>query len=165
MPNPPSAPSVIDHIVKEPLTGHTAFVSPKVARLAAWWRERAASGVPLRSSFDILDHGALAADLYLIEAAGDDFVVKIHGEAVKRIFGAGKTGRGVLTHQRSRSTHQHYAMIVNTGRAYRCRGTLNHHNKDYIAFESVDCPLSSDGRKIDFIIGVIETVPREAIGF
>lgn len=57
-----------------------------------------------------------------------------------------------------------YYQAIATDRHCRvCVGSLAFAEKDYRRFESLDCPLSSDGQKVDYIIGVMDLVgqPRD----
>lgn len=151
--------------VRETLvTSETSFISPKVRYLWTWWHQHAESaGLPLRAEFDIIEHKEIIADIFLVEALpSGDFLLRVHGENVISLLGENNRGRLVLGQQSGEPTrgglHQYYTKVVEHRWCWRCQGDLSHIDKGYIRFESIDCPLSRDGRNVDFIIGVLDRV-------
>jgi hypothetical protein len=151
-------------IREETVTGATRLLTPKVARLFAWWQRHAEGRVPLRRDFDVLDHWDMAPHLFLVEALRDgQFLMRLEGEAVITLFGVNNTGKLI-----SRSTglgdyghaiHEYYEGLVAERSCRRCVGNLERVNeRGWISFESLDCPLSRDGERVDFIIGVMDVV-------
>jgi hypothetical protein len=156
-------------IREEAVDDATAFLTAKVERLHGWWRGLAAGRLPLRREFDILDHWPLISDLFLVEARPDgQFLMRIEGESVIRLFGVSNAGRlisqaaglGEFGH----ALHEYYAAIVEDRTCRRCVGSLEHVNdRSWIEFESIDCPLSRDGERVDFIVGVMAVVRSEPL--
>lgn len=160
----PLAISKIYGIRQDPVTDDTTFLTPKVAHLYRWWRGRADGRLPLRREFDITEHRQIVSDVFLVEVLpGGDFLMKLEGESVIQLFGHNYSGR-VITESVElggfgHAAAEYYGLIVSERNCRRCVGTLDQVNhKRWIEFESVDCPLSRDGDRVDFIIGVIDVV-------
>lgn len=159
---------------EETVTAATSFLSPKVAALFHWWQSQAAAagqegGLPLRSAFDIADHTAIVPDLFLVEVLADGrFLMKLEGERVIELFGVNNTGR-VITEATGVGEYGHalaeyYQSIVDEKLCRRCTGTMEHvNNRQWIEFESIDCPLSRDGGQVDFILGVSVSVREKQL--
>ena len=153
-------------ISEQTVADDTAFLSPKVEHLYKWWRGRAlaagslAGRLPLRREFDIGDHLHVVPDLFLVEVMPEGgFLLKLEGEKVIELFGINITGR-VITEGAGEADYGHalaeyYRGIVEEGLCRRCVGNLEQINdRRWIEFESIDCPLSRDGSRVDYIIGV-----------
>jgi hypothetical protein len=149
-----------------PVTGDTVFVTPKVATLFRWWRSHATDGLPLRREFDITDHPDIVRDVFLVEVLGEgEYQVKLRGEDANGLVGA--TSKGNIL--RSPNTlggpgdaiAAYYDLIVAEKTCRRCTGNAERPGDlHWVEFESIDCPLSRDGHKVDFIIGVIDEISR-----
>jgi hypothetical protein len=78
---------------------------------------------------------------------------------VIELFGVNNTGR-VITEAAGVGEYGHalaeyYRSIVEEKLCRRCIGNMEHVNdRRWIEFESIDCPLSRDGKQVDFILGV-----------
>lgn len=158
---------------EETVTEATRFLSPKVAGLYRWWLSQAeapAKGhaketrLPLRRAFDIAEHTPIVPDLFLVEVLADGrFLMKLEGESVIELFGVNNTGR-VITEATGVGEYGHalaeyYQSIVDEKLCRRCTGNMEHVNhRQWIEFESIDCPLSRDGHRADFILGVSVSV-------
>ena len=152
-------------IDEQTVTEATVFLSPKVARLYDWWRSHAQDGpecrIPLRREFDIADHAPIVPDLFLVEVLPDnEFRMKIEGERVIELFGVNNTGR-IISEGQGEEDYGHalaeyYRSIVEEKLCRRCIGNLEQvSDRRWIEFEAIDCPLSRDGRQVDYIIGVV----------
>jgi hypothetical protein len=159
-------------IAEETVTDTTVFLSPKVAHLYTWWRSRARSDLagaalaadaplrlPLRREFDIADHAQIVPDLFLVEVLpSGEFLMKLEGERVIELFGVNVTGRIITEGTEGDYGHalaEYYRGIVEERLCRRCVGNLEQvDDRRWIEFESIDCPLSRDGRQVDFILGV-----------
>jgi hypothetical protein len=151
------------------VTDDTVFLTPKVASLYTWWRRLAVGRLPLRREFDVLDHWHSIRDLFLVEALADgQFLMALEGERVIQLFGVNNsgqliseaTGLGNFGH----AIHDYYTGLVRDRACRRCVGNLERvNNRGWIEFESIDCPLSRDGDRVDFIIGVIDVIDHSAI--
>jgi hypothetical protein len=163
--------SRVHGIAEETVSDTTPFLTPEVARLYAWWREQGGAAtpgsLPLRSAFDIADHARIVPDLFLVEVLpGDQFLMKLEGERVIDLFGINNAGRIVSQEQGveeyGHALAEYYQGIVEERLCRRCIGNLDLFNqRRSVRFESIDCPLSRDGQRVDFIIGVVVAI-REA---
>jgi hypothetical protein len=154
-------------IRQEPVTEGTAFLTSNAARLYGWWRSRAGDRLPLRREFDITEHAGIIGNIALCEMMPDgEFVMKIEGEAIIEMMGINSTGQIIRRTERlgtfGRAVAEYFDLIVAERACRRCTGNLERVNdRRWIEFETLDCPLSRDGRKVDFIISVISVVgPR-----
>lgn len=155
---------------EETVTDATVFLSPKVAELYRWWRSHTQSGhLPLRSEFDITEHKPIIPDLFLVEVLADgQFLMKLEGERVIELFGVNYTGR-IITEAADLEEYGHalaeyYQSIVDERLCRRCTGNMeNANHRRWIEFESIDCPLSRDGRQVDFILGVSVSVQEKRL--
>lgn len=162
--------SQIYGVKEETVTPATEFLSPKVAGLYDWWCSQAAqSGLPLRSAFDIVQHPAIVPDLFLVEVLnGGRFLMKLEGERVIELFGVNRSGT-IITQDAGADEFGHamaeyYQSIVDERLCRRCTGNLDHLNhRQWIEFESIDCPLSRDGSRVDFILGITVSVREKRL--
>lgn len=155
---------------EETVTEATPFLSPKVASLYRWWHSHAREGrLPLRRAFDIAEHTPIVPDLFLVEVLADgQFLMKLEGERVIELFGVNNTGR-IITQATGVGEYGHalaeyYQSIADERLCRRCTGNMEHVNhRRWIEFESIDCPLSRDGRQVDFILGVAVSVREKEL--
>lgn len=155
-------------IDEQTVTDTTNFLSPKVAQLYRWWRDHAPgdppSQLPLRREFDILDHVSIVPDLFLVEVLPDDrFLMKLEGERVIELFGVNNSGRiieeGAGEADYGHALAEYYRSIVDERTCRRCIGNLERiDDRRWLSFESIDCPLSRDGTRVDYIVGVAVSV-------
>lgn len=153
-------------IDEETVADDTVFLSPRVAGLFAWWRSFAVDGrLPLRREFDIAEHTSVVPDLFLVEVMPNgDYLMKLEGERVIELFGVNNTGRVVSeslgSEEYGHALAEYYREIVEERRCRRCIGNLERINEQRsLKFEAIDCPLSRDGQRVDFIIGVVIGLP------
>ena len=155
---------------EETVNDASVFVSPKVAALYKWWRSLAQEGrLPLRREFDITEHTSIVPDLFLVEVLADgQFLMKLEGERVIELFGVNNTGR-VITQltgigEYGHALAEYYQSIVNERLCRRCTGNMERVNhRQWVEFESIDCPLSRDGHQVDFILGVSVSVSEKPL--
>jgi hypothetical protein len=140
----------------------TVFASPITRHLRDWWLNANDGEVPLRRQFDITEHAVIAPNVFLVEVLGDgSFRFKVVGEEVIRMIGRNNTGQRVTSSETTEVGHaleEYYHSIVRERVSKLCKGSLAFAYKDYWRFESLDCPLTADGERIDFIIGVMALV-------
>ncbi len=156
-------------IDEQTVSDATVFLSPKVSSLYQWWRNLAYDGsaagnafrLPLRREFDISEHILLVPDLFLVEVLpSKDYLMKLEGERVIELFGINNTGR-IVSESLGEEDYGHalaeyYRSIVEERRCRRCVGNVDQFNdRRSLRFEAIDCPLSRDGQRVDFIIGVV----------
>lgn len=155
---------------EETVTDATAFLSPKIAEIYRWWRSQAQEGrLPLRRAFDIADFVPLIPDLFLVEVLAEGrFVMKLEGERVIELFGVNRTGQviagGAGDGEYGHALAEYYQSIVDEKLCRRCTGNMERLNdRRWVEFESIDCPLSRDGRQVDFILGVSVSVREKRL--
>lgn len=153
---------------EQTVSDDTVFLSPGVAGLYAWWRSLAEGGrLPLRREFDITEHAPLVPDLFLVEVLPNgDYLIKIEGERMIELFGVNNSGRVVSEalgqEEYGHALAEYYRGIVEERLCRRCIGNVERINdRRSLRFEAIDCPLSRDGRQVDFILGVVIGLPRD----
>jgi len=152
---------------EETVSDATEFLSPKVAQLYRWWRSHAQDGsLPLRRAFDIAEHTDIIPDLFLVEVLADgQFLMKLEGERVIDLFGVNRA-RDIISLSEGAADYGHalaeyYQSVVDERLCRLCTGNLEHlGHRQWIDFESIDCPLSRDGGQVDFILGVSVSVRK-----
>jgi hypothetical protein len=138
------------------------FLSPMTRHLYEWWTKAGGGAVPLRRQFDITEHGAIAANIFLVHMLPDGgFEFRLHGENVICMLGENQAGTRVASNALGNYGHEledYYRGIVNERVCKLCTGSLDFADRPYWRFESIDCPLSSDGVRADYIIGVMTII-------
>lgn len=155
-------------IDEQTVTDTTVFLTTKVSHLYDWWRSCAPGNpparLPLRREFDVADHVQIVPDLFLVEVLPDNrFLMKLEGERVIELFGINNTGRiiaeGAGEEDFGHALAEYYRVIVEEKRCRRSIGNLERmYDRCWVEFESIDCPLSRDGDRVDYIIGVTVSV-------
>ncbi|MEQ9606221.1 MAG: PAS domain-containing protein [Kiloniellaceae bacterium] len=155
---------------EETVTDATRFLSPKAARLYQWWRSQAQDGrLPLRRAFDVTDFAQLIPDLFLVEVLAEGrFLMKLEGERVIELFGVNRTGQLVTSAtgdgEYGHALAEYYQSIVDEKLCRLCTGNMERLNdRRWVEFESLDCPLTRDGGRVDFILGVSVSVREKRL--
>jgi hypothetical protein len=141
----------------------TVFGSPKVKHLYDWWLRTGGGTLPSRRMFYIIDHKAIVGNVFLTEVRDDGrFIFRLLGEAVIEMLGGNRTGEIVVRSGESTYGHAldaYYRRIVESRVCHRCVGLVAFPDNGFRRFESIDCPLSSDGGEtVDVILGVMDLV-------
>jgi hypothetical protein len=161
-PAPRSALHRLYNIEESVVGAHTRFASPLTRQLHDWWIGANGGRVPLKRQFDITEHPSIAANIFLTDLTPDgEFRFKLLGEHVISMIGANRTGMRVRNGTEADFGHaldEYYWSILRERQCKLCLGTMAFADKDYWRFESLDCPLSSDGERIDYIIGVMDII-------
>lgn len=145
--------------------------SQRIHRLYAYWREKAAGGVPARAQFDPVDVRELLPNLMLLDVMGDmpRLRYRLVGTRVVQYTGFDFTGRFldemvfqgrdfmeecyrlVLTERRP--VFGHYAWLVRSRHFGRCEFAL--------------LPLSEDGKHVDRCVSIedYERMERDILAF
>src|SRR5262249_6441563 len=150
-------------VVETPVDTSTEFRSRKTKRLADWWLTADGGHMPARGSFDILDHGPIVANLFLVEARPEGEVFfKILGEEGIRIVGRNRA-RETVSRPRSNGygheLHDYYRSIVAGRVCRRCTGSLEFSIGGLRTFESIDCPLGDQqDDRVVAIVGVMDVL-------
>ncbi|KLN60159.1 hypothetical protein WH96_13305 [Kiloniella spongiae] len=130
-----------------------------------WWLSFAPN-TPAKSDFDILDHIDLIPDIFLVKRLNDtDFEFRVHGESANNIFddNIGKTisTNGSETNDKEKEDvrlAKYYVELLKQPCCLRNEGNLPFLKKEHIRFESLDCPLLDENKKLTYIIGTIMTL-------
>lgn len=153
-------------VAAESVTQADALSGGSTRSLFTWWCRTAAAadGMPARAAFDILDHVAIAADLFLVEVVDPGrFLMKVQGDNVITLIGRSNMGRVFSVAAADRKEHgiaAHYARVVDSRKAWRCRGSAAVFDKSYLSVEAVDCPLSDPATgRVTHIVGVLQEMP------
>ncbi|WP_169545437.1 PAS domain-containing protein [Sneathiella aquimaris] len=148
-------------VERVPALSADQFVSPLPRRLFEWWAGFAPA-LPSRTDFDITQHRSLPANIFLIEVLGPGhFLYRLHGDTVADLI-----GRRTLNHEFSdengslddRLLAKHMRRVATEKVAYQCFGDLAILDKEFINFESVDCPLENEDGIVTHILGVFAEV-------
>ncbi len=139
-------------IREETVDGRTSFRSAMARHLYDWWAGRGAGGLPRRKEFDIVDHRAIVANIFVVDCLPDgNFVFRLFGEEVIAIIGRNRTGEtlvrggvGIYGH----ALFDYYTAIVRTKQCMKCLGSLKLAGRSVVRFESIDCPLTDDGTNV-----------------
>lgn len=145
--------------------------SPRIHRLHAYWREKAAGQVPARSQFDPVDVRDLLPNLMLLDVLGEPrrFRYRLVGTRVALYTGFDFTGRYLdemvfqgrdfieecyrLVLSERRPVFGHYAWLVRSRHFGRC--------------EFAHFPLSDDGKSVDRCVSIedYEHMERDILAF
>jgi len=140
----------------------TRFLGAKTKHLYDWWAANAGNGIPRRRSFDIVDHKAIVPHVFLVDVMADgNFAFRLLGEEVIAMVGRNRTGEVVqagAVGEYGHALYEYYRLIVAKKTCRRCVGSLAFVDRPSTRFESIDCPLSADGKRVTSIIGVMETL-------
>lgn len=150
------------NIEESRVTAATQFLSDKTRHLYDWWIAANGGRMPTRRMFDVTEHRAVVANLFLTEVTREgEFVFRLLGENVIQMIGRNPTGETVKrvgSAEYGHALHEYYRTIVASRECRKCFGSLAFADKDFRYFESIDCPLSNDGVRVDFIVGVMDLV-------
>ncbi len=145
-----------------PVTNETDLTGVSNRSLLRWWLSFSPE-IPKRSDFDILDHISLAPDIFLVQKRNEtSFEFRIHGESANRIFDD-KTGKIIRTdgpsdteqeREETRLAQYYHDLTINPV-CIRNFGNIYLPDKEYLKFESLDCPLVDETSKVTHIIGTI----------
>jgi hypothetical protein len=145
--------------------------SQRIHRLYAYWREKAAGGVPARAEFDPVDVRELLPNLMMLDVLGDPlrFRYRLVGTRVVQYTGFDFTGRYLdemvfqgrdfmeecyqLVLRERRPVFGHYAWLVRSRHFGRCEFGL--------------FPLSDDGKRVDRCVSIedYERMERDILAF
>ena len=125
---------------------------------AYWLGKGAGKGMPARADIDALDIPALLANVFLIDVVPGNprrfrfrlvgtRITELEGEMTNRFldeFVPGAAGTAMA---------RHYEDTLE-GRIYVRHETLHWRKRDYINYDVLLLPLSSDGRTVDMLFGL-----------
>jgi hypothetical protein len=150
------------NIEESPVSAETQFLSAKTKHLYDWWLGAGGGRMPTKRMFDVTEHRPIVASLFLTEATHDgEFVFRLLGEDVIQMIGRNPSGEAVKRFgnaEYGHALHEYYTSIAAAKECRKCFGSLAFADKDFRYFESIDCPLSNDGERVDYIVGVMDLV-------
>ncbi|WP_343563482.1 PAS domain-containing protein [Kiloniella sp. b19] len=137
---------------------NTEFADERLGQLFNWWQGNRGDFLPLRSAFDIVQFKSLVPNIFLFKRKGpSDYEWILQGEEVIALFGK-TTKLSDLDERRQGEVDQlfhYYDTVLERKACFVNNGNLNYVNKPSLSFQSIDCPISSDGTHADMIIGII----------
>jgi len=128
-----------------------------------WWSSYTPD-FPSRSDFDIIKVPTLASNIYLVEVLGPGkYLYRLCGETVGHLVGHAyrMVEISLDSPKIEDSTFAKYLddLIANRA-ACSCSGDLAFFEKDFLSFESFDCPLADETGTITHFIGVMCELPK-----
>ena len=151
----------MNHIYQRPfnLDPGLGFQSPLLIDLHRYWLERRGDrAMPQRADIDPI-HTAFRPHLGFVVLTDVveplRFRFRLIGSTLTTVVGRDSTGR-YLDEVYSPADYEYmivaYRWVVAHQAPLRITGNLRHENRSWIDMESVDLPLSSDGRAVDMIM-------------
>lgn len=145
-----------------------AGLPPKLAALHAWWTEKQRAGggrLPSRADVNPADIPRLLPHIALLDILTDplDYRYRVVGTRLVEMMGAERTGkrmREVLTPPAIEATVELMTQLLRTREPLAFSGTLFWLGKDYIEFDTLILPLSSDGERVDMAVMGLEFRPK-----
>jgi|TARA_R110002124_G_scaffold78287_10_gene209281 hypothetical protein len=145
-------------VIRESVTSATDFETDTVRSLYQWW-EGFHPELPQRADFEISKHWKIASSLYLLEVLGPGrYLTRLNGETVVDIVGTSLRGHEITQQDplpEIRLLSDYLDTLVAGKTARRCSGVADVFGKQYLTFETVDCPLTNATGDISFIIGAM----------
>jgi hypothetical protein len=131
----------------------------KLRDIYRYWRGKCRDGaLPSRADLDPMDIPALLPHVFLVDIVdgGRDFRYRLLGTHIIDSVGFEYTGQLVSEFMRGREEAMQardYHTLFESREPQHVIGNLVAFGRDYMRFERVVCPLSSDGGAIDMIFG------------
>ncbi|MEX1035017.1 MAG: PAS domain-containing protein [Sneathiella sp.] len=145
-------------VIRESVTSADDFKTDTVRSLYRWW-EGFQPELPRRADFDIAKHWKIAPSLYLVEVMGPgQYRNRLNGETVVDIVGSSLRGHDITPQDplpEIRLLSDYLDTLVAGRTARRCSGVADVFGKQYLSFETVDCPLVDEADDIRYIIGAM----------
>lgn len=139
--------------------------APRHRRLYDYWREKAAGrAAPGRADVDPLDLPELLANLWLMDVLEHptDFRIRLAGTAIRTIVGRDITGLmfdEVFTGAEGAAVREEYAAVLSSWRPHFAEHTVDWAGREHVTYRRLVVPLSSDGERIDMLLGLAEEAP------
>ncbi len=126
--------------------------------LYKWWSSFSPA-VPSRTDFDIINLPSIAADVYLVSVLSPGrYIYRLSGERVAGLVGR----RYSMTEISTQSDElvdalfaEYLGWAIEAGGVNGCLGNLDVFGKEFLNFESVDCPLIDSTGKTTHIVGTL----------
>lgn len=144
--------------------------APRHRRLYDYWRARRGDRrAPARADIDPLDLPDLLPGLWLIDVAADpiDFRIRLAGTGLYRIVGRDITGarfRDLFQGPEGAAIFDEYCGVVARWTPHFAVHTVRWANRDHVRYRRLALPLSSDGVRVDMLLGHAEEAPLETDG-
>lgn len=137
-----------------------ALRSPVATSLLNWWWQESKNGIPPKSCFDILEHFDAAPDLFLIEVLPNRaFRTRLIGERAKSYVEEGRLGYIICKDDPKdflAVLWRHYSKVVEKKLPVLCTGHVSYTAQQSQLYEGLDCPLTTNGHTVTYIIGIIK---------
>lgn len=131
----------------------------KLRDIYRYWRRKCRErAFPSRADIEPTEIPALLSHVFLIDVVdgGRDFRYRLLGTHIVESVGFEFTGQLVSEFMRDREQElraQDYHRLVESREPQHVIGNMVAFGRDYMRYERVLCPLSSDGEAIDMIFG------------
>ncbi|RED54096.1 PAS domain-containing protein [Aestuariispira insulae] len=151
------SPEFVD-LYRRPVTGPASFVSSQIKSLYDWWLEFHPM-MPAMDAFDIVEHRSLAPNLFLYKILEPGkYQYRLNGEAVVSLTGASQSGR-IFSLEDSDEEAQiladYLGEVISSRVPWTCGGSMAHLGKDWMRFESIDCPMAGKDGVVTHILGLM----------
>nr|WP_240969587.1 PAS domain-containing protein [Sneathiella limimaris] len=123
-----------------------------------WWSSFSPQ-IPTREQFDISQVPSIAANIYLIERFNPGhYDYRLCGDLVGDLIGRHYREHPIMLNSpafEDQILAEYLDMISTDKTAYKCTGDLSFVDRQYIQFESVDCPLVNSKGEITHFVGAL----------
>jgi len=158
------------HVLKgrnmKDLEGHiwadeAASMHPDVSFMFQYWKSRAGAAIlPSRSDIDPLDFWKHIPRVWMLDVSTGDpyrFLVRLYGTEIVEKAGVDKTGKYLDEFQGDfieTVGYRRICQVIEQKKPIWFRGQSSHLQTKYVKnIETLNCPLSSDGKNVDVIFG------------
>ncbi len=134
---------------------------PRLLALHAYWdRRRQGRPMPPRSAIDPADIPALLPAVFLVDVLESprDYRFRLAGTDLREVIGVELTGRrvgDVLPPDFATDVRIRWDAVVEQRRPMVCKGHLWIEHREFIRWQDIILPLSTDGRTVDKLLGAI----------
>jgi hypothetical protein len=134
---------------------------PAIAEALRYWRSKCVEGrLPSRTHIDPLEMRQFLSKILLIDVNGDGgFTYRLCGSSIVDGNGKDLTGRQASAETLGESVDaflDSYRRTVQSRQPVYFSGELWWQNREYVHFEQINLPLSTDGQSVDRLFCVIE---------
>jgi hypothetical protein len=142
--------------------------SAAIAAALDYWRSKSvAPSIPSRSQIDPLEMRSFLSKLLMIDVESDrEFAYRLCGTRVAAINGKDLTGQRASEVNLGASSQQFievYQRVIRSKEPILFTGRLWWQDREWVGFEQIILPLSTDGRAVDKLMCVIDcNLPGEA---
>jgi hypothetical protein len=141
---------------------------PKIRALYEYWAgKRGGRALPARADLDPIDIPSLLPNVFLIDVAPGDppqLTYRVFGTGLVALFGYDFTlqevGKGTLPEYLP-ELRERYGRVVRERRPFYHRTRLKDRLNDFTDVDRIILPLSTDGARVDQMIGM--TIPISAV--